>query len=364
MASIKKYKTAKGSAWRVQYRSPDGKSRTKQGFPTKAKAEAWAAKNTTSIADGQWVDPAAGRTTVNDLSSTWLATRTHLKPSTRELYSQVWNSAVKPEWGGYPVRSIRPSMVQKWVSESKHSASWTRHSHNVLSQILQIAVDDRMIVSNPARGVKLPRRSKGVNVYLTMGQLKSLAAHCRDREDLVLLLGTVGLRWGEAIALRPMDIDFDRGRINVTRNAAKVGNKIVVGTPKTHTSRSVAVPRFVLSKLAVRANRLAPDALMWRGIRGGWLMAPGHDSWFHSAVKKCQAADDSFPRVTAHGLRHVAAGLLVQSGANVKLVSSQLGHASASETLNRYAGLFDDGLDEIAAVMDQQFGERPQLRAV
>lgn len=41
MASIKLYKTAKGKAWRVQYRSPDGKSRTKRGFPTKAEAQAW-----------------------------------------------------------------------------------------------------------------------------------------------------------------------------------------------------------------------------------------------------------------------------------------------------------------------------------
>lgn len=32
MASIKRYKTARGTAWRVQYRSPDGRSHTKQGF--------------------------------------------------------------------------------------------------------------------------------------------------------------------------------------------------------------------------------------------------------------------------------------------------------------------------------------------
>lgn len=37
MASIKPYKTAKGRAWRVQYRSPDGKNRTKQGFRTKTR---------------------------------------------------------------------------------------------------------------------------------------------------------------------------------------------------------------------------------------------------------------------------------------------------------------------------------------
>ncbi|WP_390884962.1 Arm DNA-binding domain-containing protein [Corynebacterium rouxii] len=44
MASIKKCTTAKGTAWRVQYRSPDGRSHTKQGFRTKTEAQRWADK--------------------------------------------------------------------------------------------------------------------------------------------------------------------------------------------------------------------------------------------------------------------------------------------------------------------------------
>ena len=51
MASIKKYETAKGHAWRVQYRSPDGRSRTKQGFRTKSAAQAWADKNSVHLRD-------------------------------------------------------------------------------------------------------------------------------------------------------------------------------------------------------------------------------------------------------------------------------------------------------------------------
>lgn len=64
MASIKKYSTARGTAWRVQYRSPDGKSRTKRGFPTKAKAQAWANKNAVNIYEQDWIDPTAGKSTV------------------------------------------------------------------------------------------------------------------------------------------------------------------------------------------------------------------------------------------------------------------------------------------------------------
>ena len=43
---------------------------------------------------------------------------------------------------------------------------------------------------------------------------------------------------------------------------------------------------------------------------------------------------------------------MVRSGANVKAIQNQLGHASAAMTLDVYADLFDDDLDEVGAAMD------------
>lgn len=85
MASIKRYDTAKGIKWRVQYRTPDGKSRTKTGFRTKSEAERWVATHTTSIINGTWVDPNAGNITIQALGARWMETRTHLKPSTARV---------------------------------------------------------------------------------------------------------------------------------------------------------------------------------------------------------------------------------------------------------------------------------------
>ena len=355
MASIKKYETAKGYAWRVQYRSPDGRSRTKRGFRTKAEAQAWSDKNAVSIHDQDWIDPTAGKVTVGEVGERWLAMQTHLKPSSSTLAHQVWSGTVKPYWGQRPVMGITRADVQAWVSGMGRSASWTRHAHNMLAQVLDLAVDEKRIRRNPARGVKLPRRGKGVKVYWTMEQLKAFAAECGDREDLILLLGTSGLRWGEAIALRPADLDPLRGRIRVERNAAKVGNGVVLGTPKTHERRTVAVAEHVMGMLVERASHLEPDALLWEAKRGGWLKSPGHNSWFDGALKRAQAKDESMVRVTPHGLRHVAAGLLVNAGANVKAVQAQMGHASATMTLDTYSDLFDDGLDAVASALDDGF---------
>ena len=56
--------------------------------------------------------------------------------------------------------------------------------------------------------------------------------------------------------------------------------------------------------------------------------------------------------LTYHDLRHTAASLMVSSGANVKAIQNQLGHASAAMTLDVYADLFDDDLDAVGLAMD------------
>lgn len=62
--------------------------------------------------------------------------------------------------------------------------------------------------------------------------------------------------------------------------------------------------------------------------------------------------ESGIPRVTPHELRHTAASLAVQSGANVKAVQRMLGHASAAMTLDVYAVLFDGDLDVLAQCLD------------
>lgn len=357
MASIKKYATAKGTAWRVQYRSPDGKSRTKQGFRTKNEAQAWAEKNATAVREGDWIDPNAGRITVGELGKRWVDSLTHLKPSTLRVVKQHWNNYVLPRWGTTPVSAIKHSEIQEWVASIDRSATIVRGAHNTLSQILDMAVADGRIKKNPAKGCKLPRKGKPRKVYLTMEQLTALADECSTRSELVLLLGTSGLRWGEAVALRPCDLDPLRNRINVERNAVTVGSAVHIGTPKTHERRSIAVAGYVMQLLLKVSENTPADGLIWARADGEPLRVPGHGSWFHGAMERAMGKDETFPRVTPHGLRHVAAGLLINSGANVLVVQRQLGHASATMTLDQYAELFDDGLDSIAAKLDESFSD-------
>lgn len=95
------------------------------------------------------------------------------------------------------------------------------------------------------------------------------------------------------------------------------------------------------------------DALVFTDMRGGVLR---NSNWrarvFAPAVARCQEADESFPSITPHDLRHTAASLAVSAGANVKVVQRMLGHARASMTLDVYADLFDSDLDDVAVNLD------------
>lgn len=357
MASIKKYETAKGHAWRVQYRSPDGRSRTKQGFRTKAAAQAWADKNAVHLRDQDWINPNAGKITVTRLYELWQPRLSQLKPKTAHDMRAVWRNHVEPMWGPRQVAGIKPSEIQAWVSSLDRSASLVRQAHAVLSQILDVAVLDKALRENPARGIKLPRKGEAKHVYLTADQVGQLVKECTRYQELVWLLATVGLRWGEAAALRVRDVNVLRNRIRVERNAVTVGPEVVIGTPKTHEVREVAVPGAVTRLLVPVMEGKGPDDLLWPRGDGSPMKPPTHGKWYYNALDRCMKKHEGFPRVTPHGLRHVAAGLMVSAGANVKVVQRQLGHASAAMTLDRYADLFDEDLESVGVAVNEKISD-------
>ncbi|MEJ6013779.1 site-specific integrase [Corynebacterium sp. H127] len=353
MASVQPYTTKKGTRYRVQYVDQYGKPSGKRGFLTAGAAKKFAATVTVEVSQGTFIAPSAGETTVGELAAIWLDTRTHMKISTQNLMQLTWDTHIDDEWSHIEIASIKHSHVQRWVSllAKDMSASSVRRCHSVLAQILDIGVNDRLIPNNPARKVRLPRKKKSEQIFLTLSQVRALAKDAKYPE-IIWVLATTGLRWGELCVLRPRDVDVKRRRISVSRAMVRDGSTKLIGDPKTHEKRTVAVPSFVCNMLAPLVEGADQEALIWPARDGGPMISPGHKTWFAGAVDKCVASGEIPARITPHGLRHVAAGLLVSAGANVKIVQKQLGHASAVMTLDTYASLFDGDLDEVADVLD------------
>ncbi len=180
-------------------------------------------------------------------------------------------------------------------------------AHGVLAGILDRAVADRRISSNPARGVPLPRKRKHKQDrnYLTHRQVELLAAEPGRNATLVHFPAYTGLRWGEAIALRVGDVDVIRSRVHVRQNAPRVDGRHVLGTPKSHEARAVAISPFLLAALReATANRRLDEYVFGSGDQ--IQQPPTHrDGWFAQAKRRSATADSHFPAtLTLHDLRH------------------------------------------------------------
>jgi integrase len=81
------------------------------------------------------------------------------------------------------------------------SPSSVQRAHGLLSQMLDLAVRDRRLPANPAKGVRLPRKVTRPRRFLTAAQVEALVAECEPYRLVVRLLAYTGLRWGEMAAL-------------------------------------------------------------------------------------------------------------------------------------------------------------------
>ena len=366
MANITAYETKSGRRFEVRYLKPDGRSSRKRGFARKKDAELWMAEHVTAAkASDMFVSHEAGMVTVGQLYEQFVAERSPIwKPSQAHTVDSRWRTHISPAFGDIPVSKITRAMLQDWVSglAERRSASLTCTTANILSGVLDLAVQDRRITRNPMDGVTLPRRprKKAVRTYLTAPQLMRLADECLhgrrlgvQRRALVLLLGFCGLRWGEMCALRVGDVDYCRGRVEVRSNLVRVGTGWVEGSPKNGEVRSVPMPQVVAEAMRVVTEGRDPEERVFAGPDGepprpqSVTGARSNRTWYASALRRA-----GVPMVSPHELRHTAASIAVHAGANVKALQRMLGHATASMTLDVYADLFDSDLDDVARLVD------------
>lgn len=375
MGSVYSYETKSGKRFEARYRKPDGKTARKGGFKLKRDAQAYVDTIEVSKLHGAYIAPSDSLSTVSVLGKEWLeAHRNSVKPSTFHSDESAWRVHVEPKWGSRSVGSIRHTEVQGWISAlaATRSATTVSRVHGVLAVILDGAVKDKRITGNPARDVKLPRKASGRHKYLSHQQVEQLALASKY-PDLVRFLSYTGLRWGEATGLRVKHVNRAGRRVQVEENAVSVNGQIIVGTPKTHERRVVPYPAFLDSAIAAACKDKGAEALLWGDGVSHMISSHSLSGWFVAAVDRVRAADEMavadakilgqdesaiMPKVTPHDLRHTAASLAISAGANVKAVQRMLGHASAAMTLDRYADLFEDDLDDVAEALDAARRER------
>ncbi|CQD07457.1 phage-related integrase [Mycobacterium europaeum] len=362
MATIEKYETTAGSTrYRVRYRTPDHRQTTKRGFSTKRDAQAWADQLEVDKRRGAYVAPAAGRVKLGEYAQSWLDSKHKLKPSTRSRYQGVLDAALA-KYAEMALGDISRQFIREWVADlSVDMAPASVHKTvGVMRQVLAMAVKDNRLALNPVDGVELPSVRAIEQRFLTLDQLHTLADAAGAQRPLVYVLGTCGLRFGEVAELRWRDVDLKNLKLRVARSVTLVDGRFIVGSPKNGKSRTVSLPAFVRDLLFSAGD---PDALVFPDSAGGYMRGSNvRRRWWSQAV----AAAELFPRAVTdaagkrtvvfdfklHELRHTAASLAIQAGANIKALQNMLGHESAGLTLDRYGHLYGSDVEAVGVAIN------------
>jgi integrase len=143
--------------------------------------------------------------------------------------------------------------VRDWMSsllQEGLSPATVKTYRQVLGQALNQAVTDGLLPANPVRSAKAPTVRPRRQLFLTADELGMLADASGAYGPLVWFLGWSGLRFGEAAALKVGNVDARRRRVRVEGSVTEVNGRLVFGPTKTHETRTVILPQFVIERMA------------------------------------------------------------------------------------------------------------------
>jgi integrase len=213
------YAEKRGKKWRGRYRRPDGSEGSESGFDTKTAALNWGRKQEAAIDAGSWVDPDAGKITVNEWIDRWLRLQ-DVGVSTVSNRRYLLRRFVRPAWGSRQLSSPSTEEITEWEKNlpatTGVSRRTARDARGLLCTILGDAASARppLILYNPAlrprnRGKKTgrkiersPRRVWATPLQaLLIAERAALLSGSDEHFTLVVTIAYTGMRWGEAIGL-------------------------------------------------------------------------------------------------------------------------------------------------------------------
>lgn len=340
-------------------------------------------------------------TTVNDLYDLWKTLKRGIKDNTFEGYKYSWESYVRHSFfGSMRVSELKKSDVKRFYNhladERNLKPATIDGIHNIVHQVLEMAVDDCYLRGNPSTNVlKELKRSHSFKTEKRRGLTKAeqdLFLDFLQRNHtyshwypiFAVMIGT-GLRAGEVTGLRWADVDLEAGVIDVNHTLVyyahrdrnedeKQGSYFNVNTPKTDTSNR-EVPMLDFVKEAFLMEKDMQDTL---GVKCTVTIdgysdfiflnrngMPYNFSTLNSAIRRIirDCNDEEFlknenatvllPHFSCHSLRHTFTNRMCEAGVNVKVIQDTLGHKDIATTLNIYADATNelkkkafDGLDD------------------
>jgi len=235
------------------------------------------------------------------------------------------------------------------MEEKGLSKKTRRNLHAILTKMFTYAHDLELIPANPVKKGIAPKQERTEKPALTEIQLYALfdAVPIRHKAFFMTLAFT-GIRTGEALGLKWVDVDFASRDLNI-RRAIYRGKET---TPKTSSSirpRPMVDDLYtaLLNHKAMSAHT-QPEDYVFASSSGRPMNPDSLREVLQECLKKLDIKFD-LPRADGmHLLRHTSGSLIYRRTADVKLAQEWLGHSSSRITMDTYVHLMKGAQKETA----------------
>lgn len=288
-----------------------------------------------------------------------------VRPNTKREYTHIYYKNISPYLGGRQIKSLVKSDIQILIDKA-HDDNYAYERQNkikvILSDMLQRAVEDNLIINNPVSGVKLRDKKEIKSKALTIEEQNTFLDYCQNTfyDNLFNVAVNTGLRPGELFALQLSDIDLKNGYIDVNKTLVyqkyigDTGKTFHVEPPKTKQSyRKVPINSVCKTYLERQFELKKVIASKRPKQQNNYLFVskfntPLNSVMFSDAIKAIirqinlmRPFDEQFEVFSGHTFRHTFATRCFEAGVDAKVVQSYLGHASVKMTMDLYTHVTD-----------------------
>lgn len=323
---------------------------------------------------GKGVPVPDGSMTVGEYLDQWLAevAAKQVRPSTYTGYETNVRLHIKPLIGSKKLAKLAARDVRQMVEVLRSkplsrgngtmSDRAVQYVHATLRAALEQACREELIPRNVAKLVQASVRDARQHEPYSVEESKRLLAHAEGHRlhALWVLLVMLGLRRGEALALRWADVDLNAGTVAILGSLQRVGNQLQRVPTKTRGSlRTIPLPGPCLEALRAHRARQNSDRLA-AGAR--WVAMDLVFTTRHGTPVEPRTVNRMFRTLTddadlrpvrVHDLRHGCVSLLLSLGVPPRTVMQIVGHTVMEMTMERYGHVNLDDQREALCLLDQ-----------
>lgn len=321
-----------------------------------------------AIADNQNFTSVSDNITLDAWFNRWVEVykKKSVRPNTLREYTHIYNKNISPYLGNRNINSLVKSDIQILIdraADDNYKYERQNKIKMILTDMFARAMEDNLMIRNPAKGVKL-RADKEIKAFaLSREQQEEFFDACKGTfyDNLYNVAINTGLRPGELFALAADDIDLGGGYISVTKTL--VYQKYLdddcktfhIEPPKTRQSyrkvpinsecRKYLENQFELKRIVKSKRPKQQNDYLFVTKFNTPLNSVIYSDSIRSVVRRIndtRDSDNEFPFFGGHTFRHTFATRCFEAGVQPKVVQSYLGHASLKMTMDLYTHITDE----------------------